>query len=104
MDPQGVFPQQEPATNKTRDESDDVELLGWRTRLIERADRNHQTIRTIHVPVTPDHSHITQDSNRPVRRDRDASDLAEVTLPNQTLSATTYDSTDDLVRVYQVST
>ncbi|KAL4987124.1 hypothetical protein BDW68DRAFT_178184 [Aspergillus falconensis] len=41
-------------TPEEREDSEDVELLGWRTRLIERADhQNRQTIRTIPLSRTP---------------------------------------------------
>lgn len=50
-------------SREEREESEDVELLGWRTRLIERAGQNHQTIRTIHLAPTPNGSHITSIPN-----------------------------------------
>lgn len=37
--------------NGSREDCEDVELLGWRTRLIERSDRERQTIKTIHLPA-----------------------------------------------------
>jgi hypothetical protein len=41
-------------TNRDREDDEDVELLGWRTRLIERAGQNQQkTIRTIRLSETP---------------------------------------------------
>lgn len=95
-DVRGPLDMGERNNSESRDENDDVELLGWRTRLVERADRNHQTIRTVHLPTTPANSHMTQDTNPPFQKDH--SDLAEIALPTHTLSSATYDPTDDLVR------
>ncbi|OAL44454.1 hypothetical protein IQ07DRAFT_521681 [Pyrenochaeta sp. DS3sAY3a] len=47
------------------EDSEDVELLGWRTRLIERAGQARQTIRTIHHPATPTGSYITGNADSP---------------------------------------
>ncbi|KAH7070681.1 hypothetical protein BKA63DRAFT_545166 [Paraphoma chrysanthemicola] len=44
-------------------DNEDVELLGWRTRLIERGGQARRTIRTINVAATPPGSHITDNSS-----------------------------------------
>ncbi|KAL4893492.1 hypothetical protein BDV59DRAFT_207607 [Aspergillus ambiguus] len=45
-----------------REDSEDVELLGWRTRLIERAGQDRQTIRTIQRAQTSASSHMSNPS------------------------------------------
>lgn len=66
-----------------RDQDEDVELLGWRTRLIERAGQGRgKTVRTIPlVAETPTGSQIT-----------------DAAIPSASLPALTLDSTNDIVR------
>lgn len=73
-----------------RDQDEDVELLGWRTRLIERAGQGRgKTVRTIPLAAeTPTGSQIT-----------------EAAMPSASLPALTLDSTNDIVSwLQQVST
>lgn len=64
-----------------RDQDEDVELLGWRTRLIERAGQGRgKTVRTIPLAETPTGSQITD------------------VMPSASLPAVTLDSTNDIVR------
>lgn len=46
-----------------REDSEDVELVGWRTRLIERAGQGTQVIKTVTPMATPSDSHFTAVSN-----------------------------------------
>lgn len=66
-----------------RDQEEDVELLGWRTRLIERAGQGRgKTVRTIPTAAeTPTGSQIT-----------------DMAMPSSSLPAVTLDSTNDIVR------
>lgn len=66
-----------------RDQEEDVELLGWRTRLIERAGQGRgKTVRTIPIAAeTPTGSQIT-----------------DMAMPSNSLPAVTLDSTNDIVR------
>lgn len=77
------------------EDSEDVELLGWRTRLIERGGHNRQTVRTIHNPSTPATSQITQDTNPLASRTPFAG--PETNMQNPSLLFVTPDSTNDLV-------
>ncbi|KAM0226779.1 hypothetical protein ACHAPO_012076 [Fusarium lateritium] len=52
--PQGDVDEQRQSDSGDREDDEDVEMLGWRTRLIERAGQNRQkTIRTIRLSETP---------------------------------------------------
>lgn len=66
-----------------RDQDEDVELLGWRTRLIERAGQGRgKTVRTIPLAAeTPTGSQIT-----------------EMAMPSASLHTVALDSTNDIVR------
>lgn len=70
-----------------KDQDEDVELLGWRTRLIERAGRGRgKTVRTFPLAETPTGSQIT-----------------DVAMPSASLPAVTLDSTNDIVGYLEVS-
>jgi hypothetical protein len=89
-------------TSEDREDTEDIELLGWRTRLIERAAQSRPTISTIHLPSSPSRSHVTADSHRPVSQGYvadppDQGRTAQTTMPSASLSFTTPDPTDDLV-------
>lgn len=95
-------------SREDREESEDVELLGWRTRLIERAGQNHKTIRTIHFAPTPNGSHITSIPNPSLGSTRVegshggvavGGDIGspELTMPSSSFPWVTPDSTDDFV-------
>ncbi|KAL4736407.1 hypothetical protein BDV11DRAFT_211264 [Aspergillus similis] len=87
------------ATRGEREDSEDVELLGWRTRLIERADhQNRHTIRTIPLPRS------LNDGPNPTPRDAGFENAQsggdanltnlDPTMPNVSLPWVTPDSTD----------
>jgi hypothetical protein len=87
-----------------RENGEDVELLGWRTRLIERGGQDRQTIKTIHVPSTPTDSHATNISNPPppehhMGNTHDQLRMAEMLTSSASLPSTTADTTDELVRI-----
>jgi hypothetical protein len=87
-----------------REGGEDVELLGWRTRLIERGGQDRQTIRTIRVPTTPADSHTTNLSNPPPEGNhfgytQDQLRMAEMLTSSASLPSTAADSTDELVRL-----
>jgi hypothetical protein len=87
-----------------RENGEDVELLGWRTRLIERGGQDPQTVRTIHLPTTPADSHTTNFSN-PLPEENHLGNtqnqlrMAEMLTSSASLPSTTADSTDELVRL-----
>ena len=90
-------------SREDREDSEDVELLGWRTRLIERAGQDHQTIRTIHLRETPTGSDGTNNSNlSPSARNFGGAQgelgTGNMMVPNSSLSLVTPDSTAELVR------
>lgn len=77
-------------------EDEDLELLGWRTRLVERADRNRQTIKTIHPSPS---------SNTAQRKTAESFSYIDGRQPGMTPNSTTLptwtpDSTNDLVSIY----
>lgn len=83
-------------------EGDDLELLGWRTRLISRTGHERQTVQTIRVPATPTGSHTTIFSNQNadpsnVADTEDQLRMAEMLTSNTSLPLSTADSTDELV-------
>ncbi len=91
-------------SSEDREDAEDIELLGWRTRLIERAGQGRPTISTIRLPATPTGSHVTSDSQPPVNQDYVADPhgqlrTAEMMMPSASLSFTAPDPTDDLVRL-----
>ena len=82
-------------------DEEDVELLGWRTRLIERADQGRQkTIRTIHLAETPTDTQVTDTTNSPLNRNHLPSQpgTSDMTMPRATLPEVALDSTNDIVR------
>ena len=83
--------------SERRDEGEEVELLGWRTRLIERAEQDGQTIRTIRLPPTLAASSVTTDLNPlPSTKFWGA---YEPKNPNLSAQPGTVSSTNDLVRL-----
>lgn len=85
-----------------RKDSEDVELLGWRTRLIERAGREHQTIRTIQLTEMPAGSHGTNIPHPPpnghhAKGHQGELGLDDTMMPGSSLPLVTPDSTDELV-------
>lgn len=91
----------EPRSSDDREDGDDIELLGWRTRLIERAGKNSHTIRTINVAATPTSSNMGQRTPDQSRHDgaHGQPSLGEMTMPGGPLrSAASTDPTDELVR------
>ena len=83
---------------ESRDDGEDVNILGWRTRLIERVGQGQQTSKTVHVATTGTTTSIKR--NIPLNAVPDLSlpariPEAEVPLAMPSSSA---DSMDDLVR------
>lgn len=92
--------------NGHREQYEDVELLGWRTRLIERAGQGRQKIiRTISLAETPTEtpadSHITDFANLPPGDHHQQGQLGglDMATPGALLPAVTLNSTNDIVRV-----
>ena len=82
------------------EQDEDVELLGWRTRLIERAGQGRQkTIRTIRLVETPTGSQTTEAGDLPPTEPQFQGFTSERDLvpPSGSLSAAVLDSTNDLV-------
>lgn len=89
-------------TTEERDDAEDVELLGWRTRLIERVGRGRPTVSTIRLPSTPAGSVVTNVSN-PLPNQTAFGDptqfgITNATRPGASLTFSTPDPTDDPVR------
>lgn len=91
--------------SEDREEGEDFELLGWRTRLIERAGQNHLTIRTIRSAATLTGSSVTDNSNP----SPDNNDLgcpqgqlrtAEMIMPKASHRLVTPDFPDDLLHEF----
>lgn len=90
-------------SSEDREEGEGAEVLGWRTRLIERADQDRVTIRTIGLGASPSGPHITGFSNAPLRKSHAGAhqgqpSTTEPMIPDTSLPGVTPDSTDDLVR------
>jgi len=90
------------ALNDANDEGEDMELLGWRTRLVERAGQNRQTIRTIRPEASPADSRGTNFSDVVVPLNQfegvqEQLRMAEILTSNSPLPLTAPDLTDDLV-------
>lgn len=86
--------------HKENDE-EDVELLGWRTRLIERMDQGRQkTIRTIHLAATPTDTQITDITDSPLNGNHFQNHLGtlDMAIPNTALPEVAPDPTNDIVR------
>lgn len=84
-----------------REETDEVELLGWRTRLVERVGQGRPSRTTIHPPATPAGSlnsnpptSVTDQNNN---FDPNQLDVTDLTMPHATLPLTAPDPIDDLV-------
>lgn len=89
--------------SEDREQGEDLELLGWRTRLIERAGQDRQTIRTIRIISTTTGPHITNISNSPPNENdlespQNQLRIGEFMSPSTLLPGVTPDSTYDLVR------
>lgn len=80
---------------------EDVELLGWRTRLIERAGQgSRKTSRTIHPTETPTESPATDVTNPPVNGSYMAGQMGipDMAMLSEPLPAVPLDPTNDMVR------
>ncbi|KAJ9144638.1 Transcription factor [Pleurostoma richardsiae] len=83
-----------------KEHEEDVELLGWRTRLIERAGQGRRkTIKTIRLPETPTDSLFTDTASLPLNEDHfpDLMGTPGMAMPGASLPAGTLDSTDDIL-------
>ncbi|KAF4556666.1 Fungal specific transcription factor domain-containing protein 57 [Elsinoe fawcettii] len=54
-------------TDETQQENEDIELVGWRTRLIERAGHDHPSVKTIRNPAVPSGHHTAQTNSSTIR-------------------------------------
>lgn len=91
-------------TGGHEDPDEDIELLGWRTRLIERAGQDQgrqKTIRTIHLVETPTDSQTTDIPNPLATRNliNGYSGTSDIAMPSTSLPITSLDwGTNDVVR------
>lgn len=87
--------------NRHDENDEDVELLGWRTRLIERAGQGgrRKVIRTIHFAGTPTDSQTTETGNMPLHDNRSHGQLGALdpAIAATALPSVTMDSTNDVV-------
>ncbi|CVL07393.1 uncharacterized protein FMAN_14333 [Fusarium mangiferae] len=86
--------------NEDREDDEDVELLGWRTRLIERAGQNQQkTIRTIRLSETPTVSPTMNVANSSLNSFHPQIQMGASDIPNinPSMPAINMDSTNDLL-------
>lgn len=96
-------------SSEEREDGEDVELLGWRTRLIERAGQNQKTIRTIRIAATtPSDSAVTSLSNPQPNTDgrratQYASNMVDATITGTSVPFVTPDSTNDIVSLVLLS-
>ena len=98
---QGNGEEQGQDDNQDGEDDEDVELLGWRTRLIERAGQNQQkTIRTIRLSETPTVSPTMNVANSSLNSFRPQIQMGASDIPNinPSMPAMNMDSTNDLVR------
>ncbi len=98
---------QRTGSDDREEEAEDFELLGWRTRLIERAGRGRPTISTIRVDAGPTGPRAAADDPFGAPTQRDGVDhipgrsrLAETTMPSASflISPAHPEPTDDIVR------
>ena len=99
-------PYRQDISREDREDSEDVELLGWRTRLIERAGQGRPTIRTIQLAETPTDSHESFDvSNTSPHGHIHRAPQGElgfgdnIIIPGSSLPMVTPDSTNELVSI-----
>lgn len=90
-------------SSEDREEAEDFELLGWRTRLIERAGQGRPTISTIHVDARVTGSRAFNDSHTASTQDgvnhsSGQGRISENMMPIGLLSSTNPEPTDDIVR------
>ncbi|KAI2919210.1 hypothetical protein CBS147320_8664 [Aspergillus niger] len=84
-----------------REDSEDVELLGWRTRLIERAGQGRPTIRTIQLAETPTDAYESLDVSNASPPGHPQGELGignNIMMPGSSLPMVTPDSTNDLLQ------
>ena len=103
LNPQRVFSRREGHEDfEEREYADDVELLGWRTRLIERVGQDRPTRSTIRLPATPTGS-LTSNPPYSVPEqnhigNQSHADGADGNRPYAGLPFTAPDPIDDIVR------
>ncbi|XEV01060.1 hypothetical protein FSHL1_006347 [Fusarium sambucinum] len=98
--PQGDVDEQRQSDSGDREDDEDVEMLGWRTRLIERAGQNKQkTIRTIRLSETPTVSPNANAVTASLNSFHPRVQLGTTDIPSVNLSmpAMNLDSTNDLL-------
>ncbi|KAI0886892.1 fungal-specific transcription factor domain-containing protein [Annulohypoxylon maeteangense] len=82
-------------------DEEDVELLGWRTRLIERVGHGRQkTVTTIHRTSPPTGTQTTNTMSSPLDRNHLHSQqgTADIVMPSTALSEMNCESTNDILR------
>lgn len=87
--------------NGDREDDEDIEFLGWRTRLIERAGQGHQkTVRTIRLSETPSVSPNMNVTSAPLNsfNSQGQMGLSDIANSNPPLTGVNLDSTNELVR------
>ena len=91
--PQDVGPDEQRGEEK--EDGEDVELLGWRTRLIERVGQGHRTVRTI-KPHIVDLSNLPPNQNHFGTQESQSNNI-EPRSYGRSPSFSTFESTDDVV-------
>lgn len=97
-----VDPDGQEIGREDREDSEDVELLGWRTRLIERAGQGRPTIRTIQLAETPTDSYESLDVSNASPHGHPQGELGtgdNIMMPGSSLPMVTPDSTNELVSI-----
>ncbi|GLA40620.1 hypothetical protein AnigIFM63309_008454 [Aspergillus niger] len=96
-----VDPDGQEIGREDREDSEDVELLGWRTRLIERAGQGRPTIRTIQLAETPTDSYESLDVSNASPHGHPQGELGtgdNIMMPGSSLPMVTPDSTNELLQ------
>ncbi|RTE74499.1 hypothetical protein BHE90_011070 [Fusarium euwallaceae] len=86
--------------NGDGEDDEDIEFLGWRTRLIERAGKGHQkTVRTIRLSETPSVSPNMNVTSAPLNGSNSQGQvgLSDMANSNQPLTGVNLDSTNELL-------
>lgn len=82
------------------DDGEEVELIGWRTRLIQRAGQDRRTIRTMGLVTTPNSASDTTDMpEQPPNQNFTGGFLSQMKMADTALPLANLDSifTDDFV-------
>lgn len=90
-------------TSEDREDGEDAELLGWRTKLIERAGQDRPTVSAIRLAATPTGSHVSNLYNPLPNQNhygtpQDQLSAADMPISSTSMPFTAINPTDDLVR------